>query len=750
LTSRDLVLVGGGHTHVQVLRRLAMRPLAAVRTTVVLDRPTAVYSGMVPGFVAGQYATHELEIDVRPLARRAGARVVVAAAVGVDARRAADRAREPGADRLRRRELRRRLARRGTRRSRRARVRDRDAADRTLRRRGGCARRASTGGARRLPRRRGGAGAAGIEVALAVRGRLAREGARAAHVAVVDAAARVLPGMRPGVAARATRALQRRDVALHLGAGVAGAEPGAVVLTNGERIPFDALLWATGAASHGLFAASGLATDDRGFVRVRPTLQLADHDDLFAVGDCARFEPDLPKSGVFAVRQGPVLDHNLRARLAGRRLRAYRPQRDTLVLLNLGDGTALGTKWGRAVEGPRVFRVKDAIDRRFVRRFQVLDAAGTPARDFPPMEPAADMLCGGCAAKVGESVLTRALARLDVPRDDRVVMGLAAPDDAAAVLTPRGDVVVATIDGFRPFVDDPWLLGRVAATNAASDVFAKGAAPRFALAQVAIPEEDPVRAEELLYQVLAGARAALDAEGIALVGGHTTAGDALAVGFAVWGDAPEPLLRIGGLAPGDQLVLTKPIGTGVLFHADMRGLARGDWIESAVASMLRSNASAARVAREVGATACTDVTGFGLAGHLGAMLRASKVSAHLALDAIPLLPGRARAPRGRGSAARSIPRTRRRAARSASRAPRPCGPSSMRSSIRRRRAVSSSAFRPRASVRHSRDCASSATAGRARRRSAFARPDGRTDRGRRRDVADGLRSPPAHCASADS
>src|SRR4030095_15394769 len=188
-------------------------------------------------------------------------------------------------------------------------------------------------------------------------------------------------------------------------------------------------------------------------------------------------------------------------------------------------------------------------------------------------------------------------------------------------------------------VDDPWLVGRVAATNAASDVFAKGAVPRFALAQVAIPEEDPARAEELLYQVLAGARAALDAEGIALVGGHTTAGDALAVGFAVWGHAPEPLLRIGWLAPGDPLVLTKPLGTGVLFHADMRGLARGDWIESAVASMLRSNASAARGAREGGATACPAATGLGLAGHLGAMLRASKVSAHLALDAIPLLPG---------------------------------------------------------------------------------------------------------------
>jgi selenide,water dikinase len=175
-------------------------------------------------------------------------------------------------------------------------------------------------------------------------------------------------------------------VSLHLGAGVTDVEPGALALASGERISFEALLWATGAAAPPLFAASGLATDARGFVRVGSTLQLVDHADLFAVGDCAAFEPALAKSGVYAVRQGPFLDHNLRARIAGRSLRHYRPQRDFLVLLNLGDGTALGTKWGRSVEGPPVFAVKDAIDRRFVRRFQVLDAGGAPAREIagPP------------------------------------------------------------------------------------------------------------------------------------------------------------------------------------------------------------------------------------------------------------------------------------------------------------------------------------------------------------------------------
>lgn len=642
MPAHDLVLVGGGHAHVQVLRGLAMRPLPGAHVTLVVDDPVAVYSGMVPGFVAGQYRRDELEIDVRPLARRAGVAVVMARATGVAAseRRVEVEGRAPihydtasfdvgstvaGLDLPGARDF--ALATRPIGRF----VAEIDAA---------IARMQQSKRARVVVC---GAGAGGAELAFAMRARLAREGLRDASITLVDAAARLLPSLDARVGERVEHEARARGIELRLNTRAAAVEDHALVLEAGERIPFDALIWATGAASQSLFAASALPTDERGFVRVRATLQVEGHDALFAAGDCARFEPDLPKAGVYAVRQGPFLDHNLRARVNGTALRAYRPQRDFLVLLNLGDGAALGTKWGRAVVGPRVFAAKDRIDRRFALRFQVLGADDTPARGFPPMETGAEMQCGGCAAKVGESVLHRALARLDVRRDDAVVLGLAAPDDAAAVLTTSGDLVVASVDAFRPFTDDAFLVGRVAAVNATSDLWAKGASPRFALAQVTVPGDDDERIEESLFQVLAGARAAFDAEGVALVGGHTTAGDELQVGFSIWGDAPSAgaLLRLGGLAPGDRLILTRPLGTGVLWNADMRGLARGAWIEAAIASMLRSNAAAANVAREVGASACTDVSGFGFAGHLGSMLRASGAAARVALDAIPLLPGAA-------------------------------------------------------------------------------------------------------------
>ncbi|MEX2224165.1 MAG: selenide, water dikinase SelD [Candidatus Rokuibacteriota bacterium] len=639
----DLVLVGGGHTHIQVLKRWAMGPVPGARLTLVVDRPIAVYSGMVPGFVAGQYSREDLEIDVRPLALRAGARCIVAAASGLDtaARRLALRGRPPIAYDTVSFDVGSTVAGLEV-----PGVREHALPTRPI---GDFVRRVdevpATARGRDLFRVVVvGAGAGGVEVAFALAARLGRERAGRVEVLLLESGPRVLPGYAASAAGRVEAAAAARGIAIRVGARVAQVEGDAVRLEGGERLPADGVVWVAGAAALPIFDGSGLETDEAGFARIRPTLHCVGHDDTRTVGDCAAWTagPGLAKAGVYAVRQGPVLAHNLIARLRGRRLRAYRPQRDFLSLLNLGDGHAIGTKWGVSVQGRRVFALKNWIDRRFVRRFQVLDQDGAVTPDFAaaPM-PGGDMLCGGCAAKVGESSLTRALERLGVPSCPAVVLGLAQPDDAAAVESERGEIVAATVDSFRAFADDPYLVGRVAAVNAVSDLWAKGVAPRFALAQVSVPDTEPARAEETLYQVMAGARAALDADGVTLVGGHTTTGPELVVGFAVWGFAAsaDALIRIGGVAPGDQLILTKPLGTGVILQADMRGLARGEWVEAADASMLRSNGSAARAMAARRPTAATDVTGFGLAGHLGGMLRASKCSAVLDLAALPALPG---------------------------------------------------------------------------------------------------------------
>jgi selenide,water dikinase len=201
---------------------------------------------------------------------------------------------------------------------------------------------------------------------------------------------------------------------------------------------------------------------------------------------------------------------------------------------------------------------------------------------------------------------------------------------------------VASVDLFRAFTDDPFLVGAVAAVNAVSDLYASGVAPRWALAIVVVPRGAGAGApEEALAQVLTGARSTLDPLGVSLVGGHSMTGETLAAGFVVHGAVPSGgrLLAKVGLRPGQLLVLTKALGTGVLFRADMMGRLRGPWFEAAVASMLRPNREAAAVFLEAGATTSTDVSGFGLAGHLAEMTRASGVAARLDLAALPALPG---------------------------------------------------------------------------------------------------------------
>jgi selenide,water dikinase len=672
--SRELVLVGGGHAHVQVLRRFAMRGVPGVRLTVVLDVPEAVYSGMVPGCVAGDYRAAELAIDVVPLARRAGARVVLAPALRIDpALRRIELEGRPAlpydlasldvGSTVRGLEL--------------PGVREHALATRPI---GGFVRELE-GRLRDAasPRHAGplrvavvGAGVAGVELSFCLEARLRAAGVTP-EIHLLGDAADLAPGQPPGLVLRARREAARRGIELHLPARVVAVEKDAVRLEGeDERVASELVVWATGAAPPPLLASSPLPRDERGFVRVAETLEVVGCEGLFAVGDCAALgeHPWVPRAGVYAVREGPILAANLRARLAGGRLRRYRPQRDFLALLNLGERRALGAKRGVAFAGRFVWRWKDRIDRRFVERFRLLAEDGTPALGSaslarsrtqgsdgasagalpgggPAHAPAsmgaqAAMECGGCAAKLGAPELARGLARLPRgPADPTVLLGLDPPDDAAALRLPGGALLLATLDAFRAFADDPWLVGRVAAVNAASDVFAKGGRPRHALALVTVPEREPARAEETLYQVLAGMRAGLDPLGVSLVGGHTTAGGELFVGLAVLGElAPgEPPLALGGARPGEDLVLTKPLGTGVVLAADMRGLARGVWLEAAIASMLRPNGEAARVARAFGAGGATDVSGFGLAGHLAELARASGVVAELRLAALPALDG---------------------------------------------------------------------------------------------------------------
>ncbi len=654
----QVVLVGAGHTHIQVLRHWMMHPDPAVEATLVVDTPIAVYSGMAPGLVAGQYERHELEIDAVPLARRAGVRVVLAPCTGVEAanRRVLVEGREPlpfgvasfdVGSTVAGLEL--------------PGVREHAVPTRPINRLAA----AISGRLEALTSQQPnvvvvGSGAGGIELAFCIDARL-RGLDLEPRVTIVEAGDRILPGYHPALARRIEAAARERGLRTLVDTTVAAVEEHGVRLADGRTLDSDLTFWVTGAAALPIFRGTDLPLCDRGFARTRSTLQVEGHDHIFAVGDCATLidQPNRPRAGVYAVRMGPYLIENLERLNTGQRLRRYKPQGDFLALLNLGDGRAAGAKWGAAFDGRWVMRLKDRIDRRFMERFQALGPDGATLPAFGVMSatpeahtangdpPSTPMFCGGCAAKVGPDRLGRALARagLEARPDaegDQVILDTGTPDDAVAYRTPAGDRIVASLDAFPAFTDDPWLVGKVAAVNACSDLHATGVTPRFAQALVTLPQTaDGETAEELLIQVLAGARAALDPEGVQLLGGHTNTGPELVVGFHVEGvpeDGRELLLK-SRVRPGDALVLTKPLGSGVLLAADRMGLCSGRWLRACLASMQTSNRGAMEAARRAGVTAATDVSGFGLAGHLGEMAQASGVNVDVFLSALPALPG---------------------------------------------------------------------------------------------------------------
>ncbi len=654
---KDLVLVGGGHSHVTVLKMFGMQPLPGVRLTVLCRDIHTPYSGMLPGFIAGHYDYDDAHIDLGPLARFAGARFYHDEVVGLDLANKKIHCRHrpdvsydivslntgstpsfggvPGADTFtvpvkpisnfmaRWQQLVTRVV------------------------------------ASPDPVTLGvvGAGAGGVEVTLAMQYRLEQLRAEAGHTSgplqflLFSSTPTVLPTHNQRVQAKFQRLLAQRRIQVYTSCRIVEVQKDGLRAAQGTFYPLDEILWVTNAAAPTWLRTAGLAVDDGGFVQVNDALQSISHPDVFAAGDVAAVvQHPREKSGVFAVRQGRPLTRNLRRALVGQPVQPFIPQRKFLSLISTGDKYAMASRGRWACEGRWVWAWKDWLDRRFMRQYAVLPEM--PRAAAPAVAPglastaaleeiaASAMRCGGCGAKVGATVLSRVLTRLQPKTRDDVLIGLAQPDDAAVVQVPPGKVMVHTVDFFRAIVDDPYLFGQIAAQHSLGDIFAMGAEAQSALAIATIPYGREAHVEDTLAQLLTGAEAVLRAAGAALVGGHTSEGAELALGFALNGLVdPTQILRKGGMQPGDQLILTKALGTGTLFAADMRYKAKGCWIAGALASMLQSNREGARCLLEYGATACTDVTGFGLLGHLVEMANASQVDVSLNLPHVPSLEG---------------------------------------------------------------------------------------------------------------
>jgi selenide, water dikinase len=670
---QDLVLIGGGHSHAIALKRLGMKPLPGIRLTLITDVYHTPYSGMLPGYVAGYYSFDDCHIDLRPLSQFAHCQLVVDRAVGLDLHhnRVLCANHPPIAF---------------------------DALSIDI---GSTPRLSNVPGAKQhtipvkpisqflthweqlvadvnhTPHRPlhlsiVGGGAGGVELALNLQAHLQRIYSNA-HQPITNLTVHLfhrgnelLEEYNPSVRRKLHSVLVQRGIQLHLNQEVIDVGADRITCQSGLTVKCDRTFWVTRATAAPWLQESGLATDSDGFVQVNSFLQSISHPNIFAAGDIASMlHHPRPKAGVFAVRQGKPLVENLGRFLQQCPLHSFVPQTKFLSLIGLGDRTAIASR-GLLTVGPHptIWHWKDHIDRKFMDQFTSLAESmekvgalkkigkvkqATPPSLFSsspsPLPHPTPMHCAGCGSKVGSSVLEHTLKRIrqDYPNNllrDDILIGLDVADDAAVVRVPDGQVMVQTVDYFRALTSDPFVFGQISTNHCLSDLFAMGAVPQSALAIATIPYGTDSKIEETLYQLLSGSVNVLVQAGASLIGGHTTEGADLAFGLTCNGLAyPNQLLRKGGMQPGQVLVLTKALGTGTLFAADMRLKAKGRWIESAVESMLLSNQAAAKCFKAHHATACTDITGFGLLGHLGEMVQASQVAVEFELLALPVLEG---------------------------------------------------------------------------------------------------------------
>ena len=631
--SQEVLLVGGGHSHVEVLRSFGMRGCGEARVTIVSATASTPYSGMLPGFVAGHYSHDDIHIDLGPLSAFANARLWVDRVTEVDIeKRLVLFAKRPPASF--------------------------DVLSINI----GAAPSLSTPGVSefaipvkpisdfskrwnevlssvsRLDRKIKivvvGAGAGGVELAFAIDQKFRTLGIDA-EISLISRGS-LLPTFAGSVRKKTRKTFERKRIAVLENTGVLEVSKEGCQTSNGEFMNADVVFWCVSAAAQPWLRNSGFPVDDRGFVKVDKSLSVEGMSGIFAAGDTACFSSEpLPKAGVFAVRQGPILADNIRAAACGAEaseLKTYKPQRHFLSLIAAGDKSAILSRGAVAFEGSAMWTLKDQIDTRFMRKYS----------EFPSMEEpegAPKMQCLGCGSKVGALELEHALSEIAPFKSESVVESFASGNDSAVSKNSDGSFSLHSIDGFVAPVEDPYLFGKIATHHALSDVYAAGGIPKTVLAHIVVPFGSSIQMESDLRGILVGANHALLEDKVALIGGHTTHGEKMSMTLSVSGERANMEKPRPDPAAGDLLILTKPLGSGVLFAGSMRGEPCGDELYSMLETISRSQRADADVLLRFGTSFVTDVTGFGLAVHLMRLAKRHSLTCEINLEKLPMFQG---------------------------------------------------------------------------------------------------------------
>jgi selenide,water dikinase len=637
---KDLVFVGGGHSHALVLRKWAMNPLPGVRITLISPQTMTPYSGMLPGLISGHYSFAETHIDLVKLSLWANIRFIQDSVTGIDAEtNTLELANRPSIQF--------------------------DAVSIDI---GSTPNQQIEGSAefstpikpisgfyqrwqeiqQKVQQHKikslsiVGGGAGSVEVIMAMAFKLQKLNTPLQYH-LVTSSNNILPTYNASVVNRVKQQFKKYQIDIHTSSRVEKLSQGTIHCKNIDPILTDEIIWCIQASGSSWLKQSQLECDDAGFVKVRQTLQSLHYDHIFAAGDIANMvTAPRPKAGVYAVRQAETLFDNLRAVLLNKPMLEYKPQDGFLSLLALGEKQATGSKSILSASGEWVWRWKNSIDVKFMNQFHQLPILSMPS-DTPINPQLIDdkekneqhdplKRCGGCGAKVGTTVLKQVLN--EVMRENYYQ-----PQDAVQI-TPQANIIYQSVDALKSPIQDAWLFGKIAVNHALSDLYAMNLKAESAQVIISLPYASQQVQKRQLKALMQGISSQFDTLQCRFLGGHTSEASELSVGLVVNGIQQETeLFQKQGLNPGDKLVLSKPLGTGIILAAAMQAACDGSIFNQAIASMLEPNDQAATILSQLNVKACTDVTGFGLLGHLNELCQASNCAARLNINAIPLLPG---------------------------------------------------------------------------------------------------------------
>lgn len=606
-------MIGGGHSHIQVLKTLSNqveKPFEVILITNVIETP---YSGMLPGQLAGWYKQSETHFNLLKICAHSQTTIIQSTVTGIDPKRKVILL--DGRPPL-----------------------DYDFCSINVGVRPwqprGCEKNPFVTAVKpiseiisrwksiddSLPKRVlvVGAGAAGFEISNIIHTRTP-----ATDVSLIDSGPQVLSTFGSSTQMKAESILRRNSITVLVNHKLLEVQGQKAIFENQPEMLFDRMILSTGALAPSWLKETCLALSQDGFLAVNEKLQTSDPF-IFAAGDCIHFSPNpLPKSGVFAVRQGPILTQNLLALANGSLLQNYKPQKRSLALLVSAEKTALLSYGQISFESTAAWTLKDLIDRRFMRMFGGME----PPMQVLPGDPA--NTCGGCGGKVDSEIVQSTVQNL---RLDAKIQKLLPEkiDDVGEFQN-----LAVSIDGFRSFTQDLFLFGQIATLHALNDIWASGSIPKAVTVQVNLPEMPSVRRARHLKEIMEGIFEVLKKWNIQLLNAHTSESSEYSLSLTSLGQIKNRW-RKSPLGRNLSLILTKPVGSGVYLQALMKGqLTQRGWNE--LKAHLEQDHGDWAMTTTVPIQNATDISGFGLWGHLQEMLGDQLEMKDLKIDRVPEL-----------------------------------------------------------------------------------------------------------------